>query len=429
MRRKQRFLWLVFILLAIAVAAAGQVLIRSKTLGASLVIAEPDQGGPEAPLVVSGAIRADELHIAAEMGGRILEMRVAVGESVKAGQLLVVLDGTQLHSMLLEQEAAVAVSEADLAVARAGPSAEEIAGAQAAVDISRAQRDRVRSTWQSAEEAIDNPQELDAALVDAQTKVNLAEQAVELAEAQLAQEQLLRDQREEGSLERRVADLQVQARAAALAAAQSDLEAAQALYNGLWAIRDQPLAPLAQAHVAEGEYRLSVEGVNVAEAQLEDLLAGPTPEEIAVAEASVALAQAQAGVLAVQEAEFRLSAPAGGIVLSQEAHPGEVVAPAAPILTIANLDRVSLVVYVPVNEIGKVRLGQPVQVSVDSFPGRSFAGRVTGIGAQPEFTPRNVATAEERLNTFYEVTISLSNTDLLLKPGMPADARFTLEQA
>lgn len=98
-------------------------------------------------------------------------------------------------------------------------------------------------------------------------------------------------------------------------------------------------------------------------------------------------------------------------------------------MTIANLDQVNLVVYVPVNHIGQVRLGQQVMVSVDSFPGQNFTGHVIGIGAEPEFTPRNVATAEERINTFYEVEIVLSNPDLLLKPGMPADALFLTEGA
>ncbi|MGD8806528.1 MAG: efflux RND transporter periplasmic adaptor subunit, partial [Chloroflexota bacterium] len=191
---------------------------------------------------------------------------------------------------------------------------------------------------------------------------------------------------------------------------------------------NQPLALLAQANAAEGQYRLAQESISVARAQLDDLLAGPTPEEIAVAQASLSLAQAQARAVAVQEEKFRLSAPTGGVVLSQDARPGEVVAPAAPIMTIASLDQVTLVVYVPVNHIGRVRLGQQVQVSADSFPGRSFAGQVTGIGAEPEFTPRNVATAEERINTFYQVEISLPNPDLLLKPGMPADALFIGEE-
>jgi HlyD family secretion protein len=280
----------------------------------------------------------------------------------------------------------------------------------------------------SAEAIVEDPQDLDAAIVDAQTQADLAEQAVELAEAQLAQQQLLRDQYQPGSLERQTSDLQVRAGEAALAAAQSDLEAAQAMVNGLWSIRNQPLALLAQANAAEGQYRLAQESISVARAQLDDLLAGPTPEEIAVAQASLSLAQAQARAVAVQEEKFRLSAPTGGVVLSQDARPGEVVAPAAPIMTIASLDQVTLVVYVPVNHIGRVRLGQQVQVSADSFPGRSFAGQVTGIGAEPEFTPRNVATAEERINTFYQVEISLPNPDLLLKPGMPADALFIGEE-
>jgi len=53
-----------------------------------------------------------------------------------------------------------------------------------------------------------------------------------------------------------------------------------------------------------------------------------------------------------------------------------------------------------------------------------FEGQVSHIGSEPEFTPRNVATAEERLNTFYAVEIQLANPDGLLKPGMPADATF-----
>jgi len=79
---------------------------------------------------------------------------------------------------------------------------------------------------------------------------------------------------------------------------------------------------------------------------------------------------------------------------------------------------------VPEKQIGLVELGQAVRVMVDSFPGRVFGGRVTRIGDEPEFTPRNVATQEGRLNTFYAVQVRLSNEEALLKPGMPADAIF-----
>jgi HlyD family secretion protein len=113
-----------------------------------------------------------------------------------------------------------------------------------------------------------------------------------------------------------------------------------------------------------------------------------------------------------------------GVVLDQTLRRGEVAAPAATILTVADLHEVMLMAYVPENRIGQVQLGQTVQVMVDSFPGQSFTGQVTRIGDEPEFTPRNVATQEERLNTFYAVEVRLPNAEGLLKPGMPADATF-----
>ncbi|MCA9977131.1 MAG: efflux RND transporter periplasmic adaptor subunit, partial [Anaerolineales bacterium] len=125
-----------------------------------------------------------------------------------------------------------------------------------------------------------------------------------------------------------------------------------------------------------------------------------------------------------QQEKFSIASPGAGVVLEQVVYPGEVVAPAATILTIADLSELTLTVYVPENRIGDVQLGQDVQVGIDSFPGQLFRGQVTRIGSEPEFTPRNVATVEERLNTFYAVDIRLDNGQGLLKPGMPADATF-----
>ena len=88
------------------------------------------------------------------------------------------------------------------------------------------------------------------------------------------------------------------------------------------------------------------------------------------------------------------------------------------------LARVKLTVYLPDTQIGQVSLGQPVQVTVDSFPGRTFDGAVTHIADSAQFTPRNVATQEERVNLVFAVEVSLDNTDGALKPGMPADAAF-----
>lgn len=93
-----------------------------------------------------------------------------------------------------------------------------------------------------------------------------------------------------------------------------------------------------------------------------------------------------------------------------------------PLLTIANLDEVTLVLYIPENRIGQVKIGQAVEVTVDSFPDRVFIGGIDSIAGEAEFTPRNVQTQEERVNLVFAVDVTIPNPDHELKPGMPADA-------
>jgi HlyD family secretion protein len=234
----------------------------------------------------------------------------------------------------------------------------------------------------------------------------------------------VRDQTPDNSLQRSTANLQVRASEEALAAAQADQQTAQRLVNWLWLIRNEPLQMIAQANLARGQYQLMQAQVAVAQAQLDDIIAGPMPEEIAVAEAAVRQAQAEADVLRTEIDQLALRSPIDGIVLNQPLREGELAAPAAPIMGVADLSEVKLVAYVPERQVGQVHLGQEVHVRVDSFPNHSFAGNVVHINDQPEFTPRNVAVAEERSNTFYAVEIRLPNPEGLLKPGMPADTTF-----
>jgi HlyD family secretion protein len=162
--------------------------------------------------------------------------------------------------------------------------------------------------------------------------------------------------------------------------------------------------------------------LRLAQAQLAELEAGPSDAEIAVAEASVRQAQAAAGILAAQQNLLSLVAPNDGLVSGKIAHQGEVVLAGAPMLTIARLNPLQLTLYIPANQIGRVKLGQPVEVQVDSFPAQVFRGEVIYISPRAEFTPRSVQTQEERVNVVFAVRVHLPNDDGLLKPGMPADA-------
>lgn len=368
-------------------------------------------------LQASGTIHADKVRVAGEVGGRILSVAATRGQEVNAGDVLVALDTTQLRGELAKAEAAADAAEADLAVVRAGPQSEEVAAARAAVALAEAERDGARAAWELAQEVLENPQELDARIIEARGKVELAAQQVEDAEAELTAEEIKRDRgMEEGS------DFRVQGAEAARAAAGAEQETARAALDHLEAMRRQPQELVAEANAARGRYLLAQEEVDVARARLDDLLDGPTREEIAVAEADAQQVSARADVLRAQIEKCTITSPIDGVVLEQARRRGEIVGPAATILTLADLSTVTLKVYVPTNRIGWVQLGQDVQVTVGSFPDQIFEGQVVRIGDEPEYTPRNVATAEERLNTFYVVEVRLPNPDHRLKPGMPADA-------
>jgi multidrug resistance efflux pump len=207
----------------------------------------------------------------------------------------------------------------------------------------------------------------------------------------------------------------------AASAKQQGLEASLA---HLYAERENPQTMEAAADEARAALAQATAQVAAAEVQVTGMNAGATDEQIAALEARVGQAQAGRDALMRQREMMLLTAPMDGTVINIAVHPSEVAAQGATLLTIADVGEVILTVYVPETRIGQVQLGQPVQVTVDSFADRVFEGQVSHISDEAEFTPRNVATQEERVNLVFAVEIRVSNDDGALKPGMPADAVF-----
>ena len=120
-----------------------------------------------------------------------------------------------------------------------------------------------------------------------------------------------------------------------------------------------------------------------------------------------------------------LRAPFDGVIVVRQAELGEIMAPGTPVVTLADLDHVWLRAYINETDIGRVRLGQPATVKTDTYPGKSYSGRVSFISSTAEFTPKSVETHAERVTLVYRVRIDIANPTHELLPGMPADA--TLE--
>jgi len=174
---------------------------------------------------------------------------------------------------------------------------------------------------------------------------------------------------------------------------------------------------------------VATQQLSAAQARLKLLQSGYRPETLNVARAQ--RDEAQAAVEAARAAweDLQVKSPVEGVVTRTHAEVGETLGAGRPVATVTDISRPWVRVYIPQNQIGKVRLGAAAKIKIDTFPDREFDGRVSYISSQAEFTPKNVQTQEERVKLVFAVNVTLDNRDGTLKPGMPADVTISPQTA
>jgi HlyD family secretion protein len=418
-----------------------------------------NSGKAQSGLSASGTIYAEQVAISPEMNEKVHTVNVLEGQKVLAGEVLFTQDDAILKVQFEQAQAQVSAAEATLQAAEA-----QLVSGQAQYDLTLAGaylQDNWKSTnlWQM--EVLEETglpawyyqkyEYLDAIVVEeeaallavAREQANLDKVLMDVsnydfvaAEKRLVEMQVYyqalkttRDQAEaaqDGAEVREAADDLYQE-------ALTDLEAAKLAYNRILSSEAAIRVREARARLAVVQARLdyarSVKSqmqtgddslqVKAARAQVQQA-------ETAVTQAQANLQQAQSGlrVIELQLERAVVVAPVDGTILARNLEVGEFVAAGSVVMTIGKLDEVRLVVYVPEDQYGRIKLEQSVQVSVDSYPGRIFNGSVVKIADQAEFTPRNVSTEEGRKSTVFAVEIFIPNPDGALKPGMPADVVF-----
>ncbi len=499
---KKRWFRLIALLLVAALAVGGWWFIRQNPAWRAWFEERLDRaatrfglGAEEESSVIaaSGFIEAEQASVTTDLGGRIVAIHADEGDEVEEGQVVVELDDALLLAQIEIAEAELAAAEAQLAQVKAGTRPETLAYAEATLRQAETAQAVAQTAWQDAQALVENPQEIELALVTAQAQAEVLKFQQKQAAALANAAQVGRDFADEmvgiiEDLEPRtewveigsylpnelppgiplppdlddgeyyfqdykavvkdgIVTLYKKVRIAvpadkrdeayyrqATATNQSwlawvGLAQAQAAYNGaeqslaeLARQQANPLTLQAQANAAQSQVQIAAAAVEMAQAQLDGYRMGATPEQIAAVEAQVEMARAALDALRVQQDKFILRAPLSGLVLERPVHVGEVARPGSALLTLADLDDVTLTIYVPEDQIGRVQLGQPVSVTVDAYPDRVFRGTVTFIAGEAEFTPKNIQTKEERVSMVFAVKVALPNPDHALKPGMPADA-------
>ncbi len=360
----------------------------------------------ENQLPVSGNIELTQVDISFKVPGKLVELDVDEGTFVKKGMVIARIDREQMEQQRSRDEASVAASESqyqqmetsvrwqretlesDIALRKAevraaqarldlllaGSRPQEIQQAQAAVADATAQRDQAKADWDRAQDLFKNDDISRAQYDQYRTRLDSTNAVLRQAQEKLA---LVKEGPRKEDIEAARAEVE-RAKAAQQASEANRLEVQR---------REQDV----KAHLAD----------------------------LARAKAQVAITQTQINDTVV-------TSPIDGVVLVKSAEVGEVLAAGTTVVTIGDIDHPWLRAYINETDLGRVKLGQPVQLTNDSYPGKTYPGRVSFISSEAEFTPKQIQTREERVKLVYRIKIDVDNPRHELKSNMPVDGEIEL---
>jgi HlyD family secretion protein len=349
-------------------------------------------------LHLPGTVEIQEVRIGSKVGGRVASVSVREGQVVEPGQEIVRFEEPELEAQRDQLRAKLAAAEADLLKARNGPRPEEKDEARAALAAAEARLQRMEAGWREEEKR----------------------QARNDAEAAEADFQLWTEEYA------RVESLAKQGRSVS-----------QSEFDTVRANRDR----------ARGRYQSSKAKLDmmskgnrpedIAEAQAERdrmkakaalLDAGTRAEDIALAEAQVAETRARLNEVETNLREAVVRAPERILIEVLAVRKGDLLPPNQPVARVLRADDLWVKVFVPSTELGKVRLNDAVDVTVDSYPGRRFQGKIEQIASESEFTPRNVQSVDERRHQVFAVKVRVADPEGVFKSGMAAEVSLPLRE-
>lgn len=349
----------------------------------------------EKALQLPGTVEVQEVRLGSKIGGRVAEVLTREGDLVQAGQLLVRIEAPELEAQREQWLARVQSMSAALEKMRSGARAEEKEAAEATAEAAQARYERLKTGSRSEE------------IRQAEAELKREEATLTVAKQELDRHDWLRSRG---------------------AGSGTDTDSARAEHG----------RSLARVAAARARLDLLVAGsrkedIDEAAAELKRARAnalllqnGNRSEDILQAEAALAEAGGKLHEIEAQLREASVQSPEQAVVEVLSVRKGDVVAPNQTILRVLRADDLWVKVFVPETELGKVRLGQDVEVAIDSYPNKRFAGSVIQIASESEFTPRNVQSAEERRNQVFAVKVHVADSEGVFKSGMAAQVSLPL---
>ena len=406
----------------------------------------------------TGFLEAESVILAPEVGGRILELPVAQGAPVHAGQVVARLDDSLIRLQLAQADAQVALAEAELARLKAAVRPEDVALAQAQVAQAQAALDAAEQALQDAKAQRDHPQDLDVQIAQARASLQeaqayaraaqhqaraadleaqmwgeivqdlAAKRTVTLPDGRVITVEAPPEKKQEAHREWNAASQRAWKAWSEAKQAQNAVLQAQSALDDLLKQRQDPQEAQAQVVAAQNARDQAAVALDQARAALEAVQAGPSDEQIAAAEARVDQARAAREAQATALRKTRILAPMDGVLQELFFVQGEVIGPGQQLMRLTRPDHLTLTIYAPAGEIDRFYPDQVLPLLVDSAPGKTYHARVLTISDEPEYTMRQSQDVAERAAVVYAITLQVEDPDDHLRPGLPADVLLRKEE-
>ncbi len=367
-------------------------------------------GGKKKDFVeVSGSIETTEVDASFQIPGRIQKLMADEGDRVTRGQLLAIMETFDLLHQRDAARAAYSAARSQLPPlgVRIAQSRELASGkksqARAALGESRYRYEVVKKGLRRQERE------------QAQKEVDAARTSMNFLKAEFERSERLS---REGAMPGQQRD---SARTSYDIAVARFRQAEERLSLAMEGSRPEDVQAAAE-RVRQAEAALTIADASVLDT--ETLLGQKKTLEAQVRQAGASLSAVE-----TQLSHSRLYAPISGVILVKAREAGEVVSAGTPVFTLGVMERLWLKAYISETDLGRVKLGQKAEITNDSYPGKTYEGKVNFIASEAEFTPKNLQTKEDRVKLVYRIKIILDNPGGELKPGMIADGKIRVSES
>jgi membrane fusion protein (multidrug efflux system) len=360
-------------------------------------------------------ISGDVINASPKLSGEIVTENFKEGDKVKKGQVLFTLETDQVQAQLNQAQAGLDTAMAQLAKLEGGARSQEIAGAQSTVDQATAAYNGAQANKDNLTTSLNNLQSEYNTLISQMS--GFVNPSTGSYDATYAMSQL-----DSARKVNAITEAQYTVKA----------EAVEQLFASKQQLENQISQLQGQINSVGTQISAAKAGIDAANSKLSLTNAGASDKDIAIAEDQVKSAQANYDLVKLNLDNTQVKAPIDGTIVQINSHVGDTVAPGQGVMAIVDFSKLQVTAYVLESDIEKIKLDQDAKLSVDSFSGTTFDGKVENIGLATSsvfnlFSSSNNTGNYTKVSQRVPVKISIDAGNNTVIPGMSVTAKIKIK--